>query len=1067
MPTVVLRPNDDSYNAMVLPKNRHVTRAFQVTRDDSDDSFIYSTNTVHFYFDTFTLPADCVTVHARISGRGGNRLNDPDTPMLLSLFVQSTFFGERAANVDVLLPLNAIVDWSGPWAPVDWSQVDIDTIEVTYQTVNEAPRLYELAVDVVYAEPPTVTDVSTPSESITISPTIEWTHVPGTDGALQSHFRVRVFTPDQFGIVGFDPALSPASYDSGVITSSNDSAVVSLSNLTDYRAYVRTAQAINGTAHWAVEYAASNDFTIDAPTDEVVDPSPLDSSFTFTDLYRPVCHAFRDGVWTDLSCQVQACEIQRGRERFADRFAPATMSITFDNRSGWADLSGTPAEIKAMTIRPGREIRVGIEGRWGLPDSSVESVRWLFRGFVDVVQPAYDPVVSDSMTAECIDALGEVGVVKLPTLGEPGEGANETADVRVHRILNEADWPPERRVIDGSAVTLVATKLGSQALDELGKTADSAGGALFGNMDGGVTYRDRDWMLWGDVPPDATIGNIDDDDVCPSGFEESFDRSELTTQVEIGRTVPSGAPAEKPVLFSDDAAINRYGMQPFSRTDLLCANPQQMFPVLADRWFATRGVGSMPRVSEVTLDAATGTPYDVGDYRVDPVIDLMATCAPERPSRYRCRLKTHSGRQVFDRMMFATSVRHSISRNSWSLRIGLDLADWSSLAGTGAAPTAIDTTMPGTVAIGDVIAATVTTNGSPHALLMKGRDDNPPPGLTLEYTNAITSAITGTVAPEAHDKQWWWHVVAINRWGSVDAWIYVTVGALPIGMTPMSITWDVLSSADPGDVLAGTVTVDGDPAPTLSRGPLDNPPPGISTNYATGEITGTVADEAGDNDYVWQVVAQNRWGSISSTRAIHITGVAPTTITWAAVPTAVDIGELIEGTVAANGAPGPVLSAGGSDDPPPGVVIDYETGLVTGVVAGTAETTYTLHLVATNTSGTVDDVYTVDIGPLEAPATWLDRDIGPFTAGTPVRHVPDDTLNNHGQALDGNPRPILTLDSGLPAGMYFDADYTAGTGDPAFVLYGMPTTAGTTTLSITATNSEGSNTHEWEVTVLG
>jgi hypothetical protein len=75
----------------------------------------------------------------------------------------------------------------------------------------------------------------------------------------------------------------------------------------------------------------------------------------------------------------------------------------------------------------------------------------------------------------------------------------------------------------------------------------------------------------------------------------------------------------------------------------------------------------MPRIEAVSLDAATGPEGQV--------MALLASCRPELPSRYRCRLITKSGRHVFDRMMFATSIRHTITRDQWTARITLDVAE--------------------------------------------------------------------------------------------------------------------------------------------------------------------------------------------------------------------------------------------------------------------------------------------------------------------------------------------------------------------------------------------------------
>lgn len=422
------------------------------------------------------------------------------------------------------------------------------------------------------------------------------------------------------------------------------------------------------------------------------------------------------GTWDDMtaghrdvSCYTHEAEIERGRERFTDRFDAGTATVTFDNRNGWADMFGTPDDLLKTPLRPARVIRLGIKGPWDLPLwNNPDYPVWLYQGYIDTSRPSYDPVQEDIVTVTAIDALGEVGRVKLPTLDTP-VGASETADQRIARLLTAASWS-YGSTLNPSGTTLIATNLGTQAIDELGRSADSVGGVVYGNMHGGITFKDRDWMLWATgTPVDAVIGftaETTDTDVCPTDWETSFDRLQLTTQVEINRSVDptsGGPPATPPSFYVDAPALAVYGSETFSRTDLLCTDPGTVFPILANRWLAIRGITSMPRVEAVTFNAANAnsSPFitwgDVvanyatwstlmatvatwGDLPVgtpaEPIA-LMATCMPEKPSRYQCRLKTQSGRMVFDRLMFATNVRHAISRNEWVLRVALDAAEWA------------------------------------------------------------------------------------------------------------------------------------------------------------------------------------------------------------------------------------------------------------------------------------------------------------------------------------------------------------------------------------------------------
>ena len=241
-----------------------------------------------------------------------------------------------------------------------------------------------------------------------------------------------------------------------------------------------------------------------------------DPAFTFTDQIRPVCEIGMSDVreaepdtWLDVSCHVHEVEIFRGRERFSDHFMPATASITFDNRSGWGDLVGAPLIVAGQTLRPARPIRVGVSGVFD--DDTVESTRWLYRGWIDQATPAYDPVLHDVVTVNCIDAFGEAGQSVAPQGAE--QGVNETVTARVNRVLDAVGWFPAKRKMATVATTVQGTPLGSRAVDLMTAAADSAGGVVFGDLDGDVVLKGADWMLYDpDDPPDGEIGNMDPGD---------------------------------------------------------------------------------------------------------------------------------------------------------------------------------------------------------------------------------------------------------------------------------------------------------------------------------------------------------------------------------------------------------------------------------------------------------------------------------------------------------------------------------------------------------------------------
>jgi hypothetical protein len=126
--------------------------------------------------------------------------------------------------------------------------------------------------------------------------------------------------------------------------------------------------------------------------------------------------------------------------------------------------------------------------------------------------------------------------------------------------------------------------------------------------------------------------------------------------------------AEVPQLWFDPYGVDHYGRMTFNRTDLINQR-RDLFTKLADRILEVRGSNSVPRLQAVTIDARTGS-APLENMR------LMSSAAPEKPSRYRMALEVDD-RVIYDRMCFASAVRHYIARNEWTLRITLDIAEWA------------------------------------------------------------------------------------------------------------------------------------------------------------------------------------------------------------------------------------------------------------------------------------------------------------------------------------------------------------------------------------------------------
>ena len=257
MTTVVLRPDGLAGAGTAGLTITGAASVFAAINDSSDASYVTGNTAAAFAYltmGTTVLPAGAVTVSVALTVRDDSVLSRK------SYALRST----PPAYVSGSMTLATTV--GSPYA-VTLSQAQIDALTLDF-SVDTGDITYDIYATLIYATQPS-TVVTAPTGVQTISqPTVAWVHTAGSDGGAQTRYHARIFSAAEYGVSGFDPGTSPATWDSGS-TANSDNTTVSgvLANSTTYRTYVRTAQTINGAAHWA-EWAFSS-FTTSFTTSNI------------------------------------------------------------------------------------------------------------------------------------------------------------------------------------------------------------------------------------------------------------------------------------------------------------------------------------------------------------------------------------------------------------------------------------------------------------------------------------------------------------------------------------------------------------------------------------------------------------------------------------------------------------------------------------------------------------------------------------------------------------------------------------------------------------------------------
>ena len=253
---------------------------------------------------------------------------------------------------------------------------------------------------------------------------------------------------------------------------------------------------------------------------------------------------------------------------------------------------------------------------------------------------------------------------------------------------------------------------------------------------------------------------------------------------------------------------------------------------------------------------------------------------------------------------------------------------------------------------------------------------------------------------------------------------------------PMFTSSSVPTTAQVGQLYNATVSASGVPEPAygLTSGKL---PTGLTLNARTGQLSGTPTTAG---TYTFTLGASNTVGDPASTGPLQITVVAsnaPAAFTASTPPTSSKVGTPFTYTFAASGNPNPAFALA-SGTLPPGIGLDPASGILSG--SATTAGTYTFTVSATNGVGSpaVTGPITIAVSAGDSAPAFTNASPPSAAVGGPYSYA---------FTASGSPTPTFSVASGtLPAGLTL-----SGSG----LLSGTPTTAGTSTFTVKATNAAG------------
>jgi len=261
-------------------------------------------------------------------------------------------------------------------------------------------------------------------------------------------------------------------------------------------------------------------------------------------------------VTADVSSQVQAVSIQRGRNANADQFQAGTASIRIADVDGDFNPENLSSPFTGL-LAPLRKITITAT------DNNTNLVYPLFAGYITGYNYTQAQVVGEVsytvLTASDGFRLLNMGTVSTVTGGTVGQlsGARCTA------ILNQIAWPTSMRDIDTGQTTLqVDPGTSRTALNALQTVETSEYGAVYIDASGNVVFQDRA-LTSSSIGGTATSFADDGTGIQYQNVRWVLDDSLVYNKASITATGLATQTA------TNQTSIDKYFLHSYAKTDLL------------------------------------------------------------------------------------------------------------------------------------------------------------------------------------------------------------------------------------------------------------------------------------------------------------------------------------------------------------------------------------------------------------------------------------------------------------------------------------------------------------------
>jgi hypothetical protein len=290
-------------------------------------------------------------------------------------------------------------------------------------------------------------------------------------------------------------------------------------------------------------------------------------------------------TWSDVTGDVTAFTIKRGRQDALGRIEAGTATVTLDNTDRKYDNQyiGSPYY---PNVKPMRKIRIR---------ASYSAVTYyLFTGYIEAWPMDYGGGLDAESTIRCVDAFKFFAQKKLN-----GAYTNEFTGDSINTWLTSISWPAaDRQIFSGQSQIQSGTFVNVPALTHFQNVADVESGLFFMDGQGRATFHNRHYRLTAGSTVVASFS--DKDSGSPSGSDLfylsvvlAYDDSLLYNEARITRT---GGTEQ---VSTDTSSGDEYFLRTYTKTLPLLTDVEALS--LA-QWITSRYGQPSFRFTSVTLD---------------------------------------------------------------------------------------------------------------------------------------------------------------------------------------------------------------------------------------------------------------------------------------------------------------------------------------------------------------------------------------------------------------------------------------------------------------------------------